>query len=139
MYEKPSSLKTTQVQSSYEAALRLLPLMLLVVCCSVKAEWVEFDGNNKGTVFIDPKSVRQSGSYLRIWVLVNQKEKGTSGERSMVAYEEHACREGRYRPLQISSYSGSMGDGKKIWSMGEVGNWKFIRPNSNSIHDWLCK
>ena len=123
--------------------MRLLPLLLLVVCCAVKAEWVMMASSGDGSieVFIDPKSVKPSGSYLRVWVLLNQKNIGEFGERSWVAYEEHDCREGRYRPLDLSSYSGSMGGGKKIRGMDEVGSWKFIRPNSLSSfhHDWLCK
>lgn len=125
--------------------MRLLPLMLLVVCCSASAEWVLMTSSGDGSidVFIDPKSVKPNSSYphiMRVWTLINLKEKGRYGERSLSAYEEHDCGEGRYRLLTHSLFSGSMGGGKIIKSDRNTSDWSFIRPDSlgDPIHKLLC-
>lgn len=123
--------------------MRLLPLMLLVVCCSASAEWVLMSRSDDGSieVFIDPNSVKSSGIYRRVWVLLNLKKIGEFGERSTLAYEEHDCIESRNRTLSLSFYSGSMGDGKVLHSLEASGKWSFIRPSTLSSfhHNWLCK
>ncbi len=121
--------------------MRLLPLMLLVICCSVSAEWVKSAEGSRTTVFIDPTSVKNNGNLKRIWSLQDYNEKGDEGEQSVSGYEEHDCRESRYRFLSITSFRGSMGTGGVIKTESGVSNWRFIRPDSLAAnhHNWLCK
>jgi hypothetical protein len=123
--------------------MKLLPLILLVVCCSASADWMKvsesIDGNK--TIFIDPQNVKSNGDKMRVWVLLNNKKKGDYGELSFTAFEEHDCLEGSYRILQITFFSGPMAGGKALHSTDSIGTWSFIRPDSlaSAPHNWLCR
>ncbi len=120
----------------------LLPLILLVVCCAASAKWEYMRTSQDGELefFIDPDTVKPIGNMILVWVLINIKKGEPSSARSIVSFIEHDCLETRYKVLDSSSFSGSMGGGKVIRSGDMFGEWKFILPNTMgaSTHRWLC-
>ena len=51
--------------------MRLLPLMLLVVCCSARAAWIPIACANKcsdAAWEYDPKRVTRSGNVIEVWI-----------------------------------------------------------------------
>ena len=52
--------------------MRLLPLMLLVICCSVRADWIPLASSEDGGTFweYDPQRITRTGAKLFFWVKV---------------------------------------------------------------------
>jgi len=137
MYEKPSSLKTTQVQRLCEEALRLLPLMLLVVCCYVRADWIKVSSAQGMEAYLDLDSIQVNGLNLRrVWGLTNRiSSEAPIGPRALPNWgssrslKEVDCREKKWRTLQLDWFSESWARGKRIQGYPE--SWEYIAPNTN--------
>lgn len=110
--------------------MRLLPLMLLVVCCSASAEWLPFlklvDGKQ---LFVDWATLQKNKEMRRIWVLENQAE---SDDRlqSTTTFVEINCSEKKFKVLQQYWYAEQMGRGKNITPEFEKLDWSFPAPGT---------
>jgi len=138
---KPSSLKTTQVQPLCEDTMRLLPLMLLVVCCTVKAEWVFVGGSDNSVHYVDSETIRGRGRIRQAWNLANlvsrDPEDGVFSQRH---FYEHDCEERKSRTLQISTHSEKWAGGKVLSTGPGNGHWKPIAPQTvgEAMHNFVC-
>ena len=63
--------------------MRLLPLMLLVVCCSVRADWFPIAWADEGALWeYDPARVKRNGENVTLWVKQSgYKIKQVGGEK----------------------------------------------------------
>jgi hypothetical protein len=107
--------------------MRLLPLMLLVVCCSASAEWFPIAWADEGALWeYDPARVKRNGENISLWVKQSgYKIKQVGGEmykerpdlfsaREAEQYDrrfayslnqiEIKCRAGEFRILNRSNY-----------------------------------
>ena len=126
MYEKPSSLKTTQVQRLCEDTMRLLPLMLLVVCCSASAGWMRVYGDEDKNIFIDITDMKKNGDRR----IVRSLQINAQGKGSQTAEEEHNCKKGRYRLLQLTTFQSDGGVEQVLQDPRLSSNWILIKPDS---------
>lgn len=119
--------------------MRLMPLMLLVVCCSANADWVPFSENTDGSKwFIEVSTIYESGSTVRFWVLQNLTQKGQDGELSKMSYREIDCKERKHRGLQYEAFSEPMGKGTRLWKFDSPGDWSFINPQQMTFFLTFC-
>jgi len=121
--------------------MRLLPLMLLVVCCSVRAEWVLVTMNDEAAHYLDPGTLRGKGRIRQIWTLVNMNNRDPDdGALSFTTFKDHDCEERKSRTLQINNYSEKWAGGKVLFTGPGDGRWKPIAPRTvgEAIHNFVC-
>lgn len=111
MSEKPSSLRIMLAQPLCEDAMRLLPLMLLVVCCSVRAEWVFVDKTDRADHYVDLEAGQRRGDFVEAWQLTNLFSPDGDGTRSRRGLEQHDCKNRKWRLLHLSMHL-------ELWAKG---------------------
>ena len=96
--------------------MKLLPLMLLVVCCSASAEWVEIGQTGEAVVFVDNKTIYKiDDNRVRVWEVRNLYKQDQNGAASRKVYLEFDCREKKRSILQISSHSKHFAEGTQLF------------------------
>jgi len=112
----------------------ILMMLLAVVSSSAMAKWVEVGDNKNSTAYANIATIRKSDDRVKMWVLFNyktaQKLIGGPPYMSDTHQEEYDCTEWQSRTIHISTYSGSMGEGKVIDNGPGDGQWKPIMPDS---------
>ena len=94
----------------------LLTLMLAVVSSSEMAEWVEFfkDADETFTVYVDPATIRKSGSKVKMWALYDfSTVREVEGKKLMSSKVQSVwnCEEDEQGMLYVVGYTESMGEG----------------------------
>jgi len=105
--------------------------MLLVVCCSVFAEWRILAKTDGEIFYVDFDTIRSEGNIRRFWALKDFSVAKENGMLSSRAFEEFDCKEGRFRILDISAHSEHGAAGKTIQSFSNIdGEWTRIAPET---------
>lgn len=115
--------------------MRLLPLLLLFICCSVRAEWALICNGDTNDHFFDETKVSEIGNNRRVWVLVNFHDVDNSKGApvaSIVNLSEYSCKESRSTTLQQDWFSEKWARGKVLTPRGlsGAGKWEFLVPGS---------
>jgi hypothetical protein len=120
--------------------MRLLPLMLLVVCCSASADWMKLGESAAGESFYDFSTLQRHGRMARIWSMQTFKEKLTDGAYCVQNLREDDCTEHKWRFIQRYRYADPLCSGTYFYSSSGIGDWDYIPPNSYpyKIHELIC-
>ena len=112
--------------------MRILPLMLLVVCCTASAEWLSMGKSDTSERFIDLDNVIKSGQFRRVWSLSNYFERDAKYYfLSTRAYSEYDCDEPRSRVLQEEFWSEYQAKGIILQNPFQYPRtWQFHAPNT---------
>jgi hypothetical protein len=124
--------------------MRLLPILLLVVCCAVKAEWIELAESEDAYFYVDPATILKHGDTVEVWSLRNFFVRNVKGVASMRGYEQHDCKNKKWRVLTISSHSSRFAMGEMIFDASyedQPNPWRRIPPDTidEVIHKYVCK
>ena len=119
----------------------LLTLILTLISTSAMAEWTIVDSNADGgfDVYIDHTTIHRVANMARAWELYDYKaEQNVNGFKllSVKTQSEYDCGEEQRRYLAYRSYSGNMGDGKKVDSSSDPDIWAPIAPGSMGDKLW---
>jgi hypothetical protein len=99
--------------------MRLLPLMLLVVCCPVKAGWESFTVTTDGIPavhYIDPETLLKNGDFRQIWTLVDFIEPDKDSVLSKRMYAEFDCKRRLWRGISVSGHSKNNAEGNILFN-----------------------
>ena len=103
----------------------------MMLAGSAWAEWVVYaETADTSTLYYDPATIRKEGNMRRVWVLIDLRERGRSGEMSSRMRFEYDCKQERYRFLGISGHSEPMAGGKVLVTAGEDNDWRAIAPRT---------
>jgi|APCry1669189000_1035189.scaffolds.fasta_scaffold27249_2 hypothetical protein len=83
---------------------------------SLWAEWSSIGDNDVDTLYVDLESMHPRGHMRRVLELQDLKRRGKKGELSVLTKLEFDCSKSTYRILAVTTYAGSMAQGKKISS-----------------------
>jgi len=121
--------------------MRLLPLMLLVVCYSVNADWIQFSESDSSFAFYDPNSISKKGKVVRGWMYWDLRNRAENGALSIRTYREVDCLENKTRSLQIEFFSENSLNGRIVASTNSPSDWGFIPPGTafESLRIAFCK
>jgi hypothetical protein len=117
--------------------MRLLPLILLVVCCFASAEWVKIAEKDSNVFFVDFSTLRIDGNVRKILALVN-----LGNGYSMTGYEEHDCENDRLRTVQVSLNTQHFGGGVTADTyVNPIDPWRKVSSTSaeETAHISICK
>jgi hypothetical protein len=125
---------------------RLLLIILLFLSSSpAYAEWVEVEGGDKFTAYVDTETIRRKGNLVKIWVLDDFKTVRTASGKSYLSIkslDEYDCAEAQIRNLALYAYSGQMGTGEIVEPLSDdPSKWTPIIPGSVGQTKWklVCK
>lgn len=109
----------TRATSPLRPLLRIAVLAGLAAAAgSAASAWVSLGESESTAYYLDPDSVRATGSQRRVWRLFDYKEPQRNGVHSGKALIEIDCHAGTYRYLKTSYYSEAMGKGRYLGGMG---------------------
>ena len=129
-----------------------LTALLLMVAAPAWAEWVRMGRIGKGSFFvltgeparyIDPSTITRDGNFRRVWEIHDLGEKGSQGERSVLASVEYDCTDKRMRTLSAIGRSLRMARGEIVPLRGVSGEWVPLQPGKDEevffkILDTVC-
>jgi len=123
---------------------RLLPLMLLVVCCSASAEWLLVEQSEKAKHFVNLENIKRRGDLVEIWQITNLFVPEDDRTLSRRGLEQHDCRNDKWRLLYVSFHSDHWAIGKVIFNRSfeeAEAKWERIPPETvgEAIHKMACK
>jgi len=111
--------------------MRLLPILLLIFCCSASAEWLIFSKADNGDKhYVDLSKMQTNKHLVSILSLVNFSQTGSDGLFSNRIHEEFDCLKERVRILSLSGYSEHFAGGKELHSQDKPGEWTHIPPET---------
>lgn len=110
---------------------RTLLLALLLATSSAWAGWVLVAQNDDIDFYIDPKTIRKDGNFVRVWEIQDLKQRAKDGELSRRMRLEYDCKQERQRALSYSTHSEPMARGKTILSFTPPSEWVEIPPNTS--------
>jgi hypothetical protein len=97
---------------------------------SVQAEWTKYAEVEVATGYMDLSTIKKTSNGYRVWQITDIKEINNGGEASMKSLTEYDCQDEKLRKLQITGYSGHMGNGKITRREDIPSRWNYIAPES---------
>jgi len=116
-----------------------LALVLVLAAAPSRAEWVEVDKIEKGffsaftgdaVYYFDPATIVREGEFRRVWEIHDLRDKGSQGERSVLALVEYDCEGKRMRTLKATGRSLKMATGQIIPLSRVLDDWIILRPGN---------
>ena len=118
--------------------MRLLPILLMVVCCSASAEWLLFSKADNGDKnYVDLSKMQTNKHLVRILSLVNFSQADSDGLFSKQIHEEFDCSKERVRALSLSGHSEPFARGRVLHSHNTPGDWTRIPPETALFERFL--
>lgn len=117
-------------------------VLLATVSAGAAAEvWIETSRSDDYRAYADPSSVRRDGDLARMWSMFDYKkpQPGIAGKPylSTRRHYDYDCKQGRARPLAVSSHAAQQGKGEALASASVKYDWHRVVPES--ADDYLLK
>jgi len=97
--------------------LTITTLLLLVISPTSFAFWMKVTETMDVSVYADTGTIRRIGRNKRMDVLYDLRTADSSGQRSIRAFAEFDCDNGREKSINAVGYSDRMGTGKVVRTM----------------------
>lgn len=111
----------------------VLCFLLAMVAAPAWAEWMKVSEDGNGVAYIEPTTIRKTGEFRKVWVLIDLKQKTSNGSLSMRGLWEFDCKEERNRVFSLSTHSGQMAGGIALTSGSTApGDWSDTPPNTSA-------
>ena len=118
----------------------LMGLMLLMTATAASAGWTDVGDNDQTIQYVDRETIRRNGNFVKMWDLADFKTVRTVAGDSILSQRsqmEYDCLEERYRRLAFTWFDGQMGNGKVVFTNGNVRDeWSPIAPGSSGKILW---
>lgn len=120
----------------------MLMVVLAVASSNALAEWVRVTANadNGLTVYADPSSISKSGNTVTMWSLYDfktaQVDDGSDPYFSTKFQNVYDCKRELRQVLELSNFSGNMGNGEVLFSYHDTGKWTLFELESVSEYLW---
>jgi hypothetical protein len=107
--------------------MRLLPILLMMVCCSASAEWLLFSTADNGDKhYVDLTKMQTNKHLVSILSLVNFSQTSSDGLSSNQTHEEFDCSKERVRTLSLTAHSEHFARGDVLHSQSTPSDWSHI-------------
>ena len=118
----------------------LLLVFLIASPICAWSQWVKVGENDVAEYFIDPTTVRQDNSLIRMWEIRSLNQRNAEGIWSRMSWKEFDCLKNRVRTLSFTDYSRPMANGDILLSDKKPAPWAVIEPGTvgASLHKLVC-
>jgi hypothetical protein len=115
----------------------VLAIVLAVAAIPARAEWVPVGKPGRtgflsafaeDGYYIDPSTISAEGNFRKVWQIHDMKEKGTEGQRSVLASVEYDCAAKRMRTINATGRSQRMAKGEIIRLRSVFSEWINLQP-----------
>ena len=107
--------------------MRLLPILIMMVCCSASAEWLLFSKADNGDKhYVDLTKMQTNKHLVSILSLVNFSQTSSDGLSSNQTHEEFDCSKERVRTLSLTAHSEHFARGDVLHSQSTPSDWSHI-------------
>ena len=106
------------------------------------AKWIKISEANKGVIFVDPNTIRATGTSRFVWQLYDfNLPQYNNNALSMKFYTEIECDLKQYRTIKYATYELSMGNGDALDIKTVNDKWSSIKQQSYGMDllDIVCK
>lgn len=118
--------------------MRLVPILLMMFCCSASAEWLLFSKADNGDKhYIDVSTMQTNKHLVSISSLINFSQKDDDGLSSKRTHEEFDCSKERVRTLSLSGHSEPFASGEVLHNKNTPGEWTHIPPETSLSERFL--
>ena len=121
----------------------ILVFCIFITQTSVCAAWtlIATDIDSQDKYYIDRTSIRKDGNFRKAWLIKEEKKSTKSEVLSTRMRLEFDCINERFRYLSFTNHSGTMAQGRILYSQSETGRWNDTPPDSigNEISQDICK
>jgi len=120
-------------------------LVLTLVPLSAHAQWVRVDSADPATFYVDPNSIQQSGSLVKVWELIDYHEPQLFADQvfwSTRVLREFDCERRELRTLAFTIFAQPMARGEMVHShRAEQPAWELVEPYSvgESSYKLACR
>jgi len=100
--------------------------LLLAVCTNACAHWTRVASHDEAEVYADRTGIVKQGRMVKMWSLFNYRAAQRKGQIAFLSHmtrEQYDCDKERARTLYFSMYSDGMGEGRRVYSKSEPGDW----------------
>jgi len=107
--------------------------LLFATCTNACAHWTRVASHDEADVYADRSSIVKQGKMVKMWSLFNYRATQRKGEIAFLSHmtrEQYDCDKERQRTLYFSMYSNGMGEGRRVYSRSEPGDWAPLPPGS---------
>lgn len=103
---------------------KVMIIILSMFSMDISADWLSLgdDAASEYTIYYDQQSIQIEGNKVIVWFLLDYKRIQKSGELSIIAKEEFACKDRNAKTLFVTVYSKNMGSGELIGSQDHMQN-----------------
>lgn len=109
----------------------MLDNMLNFVCGPsppARAEWAKYEEGDWGSLYFDPATIKKRGDRVRVWEVMDLKERDKSDALSLRGLFEYDCKEERRRILTYTGFHGQMASGRMLYTIIAPTEWQYIPP-----------
>lgn len=125
-----------------KSQMKYLLALLFFASLQAKAEWIDVAESESGVIFyVDKETIKKEGNLVKVWVLINYKKAGRSGQLSSKHKQEYDCAKERTRDVSVTGYSRNMGKGDVIATGHYLSEWSEIAPDTvqREVMQFVCK
>ena len=101
-------------------------LVSVLVPTPAWADWAKVAETETMTLYMDRSSMQSEEDVRRVWEIQDLKVPDADGVRSRRYLNEYNCKYQMYRIGNMTSYSGPMLTGRKLFEVSEMGNWRKV-------------
>lgn len=109
-------------------------LVLMLTSSIALAEWVKVARSPVAVSYMDPSTIRKSGSKTKVWIVIDHKVPQPYIDEkkylSMKMQTEFDCAEETSKNRSMTMYSGNMGEGEIMWTGVPSTPWEPVMPGT---------
>jgi hypothetical protein len=90
------------------------------------ANWAKVGESELATLYMDRSTIQREENVVRVWEIQDLKAPDADGVRSRRYMNEYDCKYQMYRISSMTSYSGPMLTGQKLFDVDTKGLWRKV-------------
>lgn len=120
---------------------RIVAFLGFIVAAPAFAGWEEMVSRGGISLFVDPETIKVSGSTRNVMALVAYSEPLSNGARSIQGAMEYDCQDKRLRTLTFTQYAGPLARGQVVSDSQIPTEWSPVAPGTIAADalDFVCR
>ena len=114
----------------------ILTILLTITSTSAMAEWTYLTSSNSEDIYIDKSDIREKGNMVKMWDMTDYKSRQIQTDKDGASFlstrslTEYDCLEVKFTTLNITFFSGNLGEGEIVFNHQYDKKWADIPPDT---------